>query len=103
MLHTRILIKKSVGFNKNIYNHGLFPYYNIRAYPLLGICYVDFRQIPCSCSECLSKMDSPWNISQDKYNKDKYKGENKNYVCWPILRSYNNWKIMHFIDIINQH
>ena len=35
---------------------------------------------------------------QDKCNQDRYKGENKHCVFWPILGSYNNWQIINGID-----
>ena len=57
---------KAVGFRENIKKHGLLFQYNIRADPLLGVVYVAFIQIPCSCSECLRKIASTWNRSQDK-------------------------------------
>ena len=94
---------KDVGFKKNINKHGLIFQSNIRSDPLLGICYVAVIQIPRSCSECLRKLTSPWNISQDKYNQDLYKGDNQNCVYWPILGSYNNQKIIHCIQIRKQH
>ena len=62
--------KKAVGFKKYIKKHGLLFHINILVYPLLGICYVASRQISCRCSACLSKMATPWNISQYKYNQD---------------------------------
>ena len=95
--------EKYVGFKKNIKKHGLIFCYNIRADNLLGIGYVYVRLIHFSCYACLSKMYSPWNISQDKYNQDQYKSENQNCVYWPILGSYNNWKIVHCIDSRKQH
>ena len=69
---------------------------------MLGIGYVDVRRIPCSCSEFLKKLALPWNISQDKYNQVRYKGENHNCVYWPFLWSYKNWHIIHFIERIKQ-
>ena len=42
--------KKYIGFNKNINKHGLLFHYNIRAYNLLGMCYVAVIRISCSCS-----------------------------------------------------
>ena len=76
---------KTVGFKKNVKKNGLVRHYNLRADPLLGIGYVAVKQIPCSCSAGLIKLDSPWIISQDMYNKDQYKGKNQNCVYWPIL------------------
>ena len=49
------------------------------------------------------KLASPWNIIQDKYNQDQYRGENQNCVYWPIIGSYNNWQIIHFVCSIKQH
>ena len=63
--------KKAVCFKKIIKKHGLLFHYNIIADHSLGICYVDIRQIPCSCSSCVRKLASLWNRSQDKYNKDR--------------------------------
>ena len=74
-----------------------FFHYNIREDTLLGIGYVAVRRIPCSCSECLSNLASPWNRSQDKYNKDLYKFENLNCVYWTVLGSDNNWKAINCI------
>ena len=65
--------KKYVDF-KNINKHGLIFHCNIRSDPMLGIGYVDFRWIQCRCPACLSKMDSPWNIRKNDYNKYLYKG-----------------------------
>ena len=70
---------------------------------MLGIGYVDFRQIPCSCSVCLRKMDSTWNRRKDKHNHVQYTGENKQCVHWPILGSYKNWHIIHSIDSKKQN
>ena len=56
--------KKSVGFKNNIRYHGLDFHYNIRADTMLGIDYICVRQIICSCSAYLRKLDSPWNIRQ---------------------------------------
>ena len=64
--------KKDVGFNKHIKKHGLLFHYNIISYPLLGIGYVAVGSITCSCSACLRELYSPWNRSQDTYNKDLY-------------------------------
>ena len=61
--------KKYFGFKGNIKNYGLPFHYNIREDPMLGIGYVAVRRIPCSCSACLSELDSPWNIRQDKFNQ----------------------------------
>ena len=69
---------KDACFKKNIKKHGLYFHYNIREYPLLGIVYVAVRRIPYSCSECLRKISSPHNRSQDKYNQDQCKGDNQN-------------------------
>ena len=101
MVNTWIFLK-TIGLKKNIKNHGLLFYYNIREDPLLGIDYVAYIWILCVCYECLRKLPSPWNISRAKYNKDQYKGENQNFVYWPILGPYKNWKIMHCIDSIKQ-
>ena len=95
--------KKYVGFKKNIKKHGLIFHYNIIADPLLGIGYISVRCIICSCSEFLRKLSSPCNRSQDNYNQEQYKGENQNCFYWPILGSYNNWQIIHCIEIIRQH
>ena len=70
---------------------------------MLGIGYVSIRQIKCSCSEFLRKIASTWNISQDKYNQHRYKGDNQNCIYWPILGYYNNWHIIHFIASKKQH
>ena len=78
---------KSIGFNKNIKKHGSIFHYDIISDPFLSISYVSVRMIPCSCLECLRKLYFPWNISQDKYNQEQYKGENQNYFHWPILGS----------------
>ena len=72
-------------------------HYNTISDPFLGIGYIYVSHISCSCSACLVKMASPWNRSQDKYNHYRCKGENKNYIYWPILRSYNNWQIIYYI------
>ena len=37
---------------------------------MLGISYVPVKRIPCRYSEYLRKLDSTWNIIQDKYNQD---------------------------------
>ena len=65
---------------------------------MLVIAHVDVRRIRCICSACLSKLDSPCNISRDKYNQDQYKVENKNCVHWPIIGYYNQCQIINFID-----
>ena len=70
---------------------------------MLGIGYVNFKQIPFIYSSCLRKLASPCNIIQYKYNKYQYKGENQNCVYWPILGSYNNWQIIHCIESRKQH
>ena len=80
---------KYVCFKKTIKNHGLIFCYNIREYNLLGVGCVAVRIIPCRCSEFLRKLKSPCNISQDKYNQYRCKGENQNFIYWPILGSYN--------------
>ena len=60
-------IKKTyIDFQVNIKKHGLISHYNIIAYPLLCIDDIYVRQIPCSCSEYLRKLDYPRNRSQDK-------------------------------------
>ena len=48
-------------------------------------------------------MYPPWNTSQDKYNQDRYKGENKNSVYWNILGFSNNWQTIYCIDSRKQH
>ena len=68
---------------------------------MLDIGNVAVIQLPCSCYEFLRKLYSQYNIIQDKYNQDQYKGENWQYVFWPILGIYNNWKIIYCIDIKN--
>ena len=95
--------KKAVGFKKNIKKHALTFHYNITSDPFLDIGYVPVRRIPCSCFACLSKMNPPQKISQDKYNQDRYKGANKNCVYWNFIEPYNNKKIIHSIDSIKQH
>ena len=90
--------EKAVGFKKNMKTHGLPFHCNIRAYPLLGIHYVAVIRKPCRCSACLRKLIYLWKISQDQYNHDRYKSANQNLFDWPILGSYNNWKIIHCID-----
>ena len=69
----------------------------------MSIGYVAVRYIPCSCLECLNKLSPPWNISLDKYNQDRYKFDNQNFVYWPILRSLKNWQIIHCIASRKQH
>ena len=69
---------------------------------MLCIGYVEFKWV-CICSAFLRKLDSPLNRSQDNYNHDRYRGENQNCEYWPILGSYNNWKIIHCIDGRKQH
>ena len=78
-------------------------HYNIRTDNMLGIGYIAVICIPCSCYKWLSKLASPWNIRQDKYNQDQQKGENQECVYCPILGSYNNYLIIHFIDSKKQH
>ena len=51
----------------------------------------------------LSKLDYTWNRIQDKVNKVCYKGKYQQYFYLPILGSYNNWKIVHYIDSRKQH
>ena len=68
--------RKTFCLKKNIRNHGFIFQYNIRADPMLGICYAFVRWIPYIYSSCLRKMYYPCNIRQDKYNKGQYKGEN---------------------------
>ena len=75
----------------------------MRADHFLDIGYVSVKRIPCFCSGYLRKLSSPWSMSQDKYNKDRYKGANQNCVYWDILGYYNNWKIIYYIDSIEQH
>ena len=70
---------------------------------MLCIDYDDVRWIPCSCSECLSKLDSTCNIIQYKVNQVLYRGENQQCVYWPILGSLKNWQIIHYIDSRKQH
>ena len=62
--------KKTVGFKKNIKNYGMGFHYNIRTDPMLGIIYVGFRQIPCSCSACLRKLNFP-QISTSNINTNE--------------------------------
>ena len=90
--------KKDVNIKKNIKEHGFLFHYNARTYPLLSISYIDFGQIPCGSSECLRKLSLPCHKIQDKHNQDKYKGENKNCVYWPILGSYKNWQIIRCVE-----
>ena len=90
--------KKDVGLKMNIKKHDLLFNYNIRADTLLAIGYVDFIRIPCRCYECLSKLDSLWNIWQNNFNKVWYKGKNQHCVYCPILGYYNNWEIINYID-----
>ena len=61
--------EKAVGFKNNNKKHGLIFYYNIWADLMLRIGYVSVSRIPCRCSACLRKVDSPWNRRQDKYNQ----------------------------------
>ena len=63
--------RKSVGFKKNIKNHGLVFDHNIREDPMLVIGYVAVICIPCICYDCLRKMTSTCNIIQDKYNQGR--------------------------------
>ena len=49
-----------------IIKYVLIFHYNIKADPMLGIGYVAVIWIPCSCSECLSKVSSTFNIRQDR-------------------------------------
>ena len=65
--------KKAVGFKKIIKKNDLIFRYNKIADPLLCIVYIVALQVLCSCSACLSRLVSPWNIIQGKYNKDRYK------------------------------
>ena len=83
--------EKYVCFKKNIKNNELLFQYNIRAGPMLGISYVSFRRIPCSCYASLSKLGSLCNGRQYKYNQDQYTGKNQQCVYCPILGSYNNF------------
>ena len=70
---------------------------------MFGIGYIAVRRIPCNCYACLRKLDSLWNRIKVNYNKYKYKGENQQCSYWPILGSYKNWQIIHFIDSKKQH
>ena len=70
---------------------------------MLGIGYVAVRRIPCICFAFLNKIYSPWNRIQDKYNQYQYTGENQQCVYCPILGSYHNWQIIHFIYIKIKH
>ena len=65
--------KEAVDFRNNIKNHGLLFQNNIREDPMLGIGYDAFIRIPCSCSICLWKPSSPFNIRQDKFNQGRHK------------------------------
>ena len=51
MLNT-IILRKAVGFKNNIKNHGFPFHFNIRVDPMLGICYVSVRRIPCIYYKC---------------------------------------------------
>ena len=96
-------IKKKIVSRKRLRSMVCFFTIYIRADPLLGVGYVAVRQITCSCSVCLSKLYFSWNRSQYKYNQDQYRGENQNCVYWPIIGSYNNWQIIHFVCSRKQH
>ena len=71
--------------------HGLLFHYIIIADTLLSIGCVDVVIIPCSYSERLSKLYSPWNRNKDNYNQGQYKGSKQKFFYFPILGSYNNW------------
>ena len=61
--------KEAVGKNNNIKKHGFLFHYNIRSDTMLGIGCVAVRRISCSSFACSSKLDSPQNIRQYKFNK----------------------------------
>ena len=90
--------RKFVRFKNNIRNQGLNFHYNIREDPMWCVGCVSVIWIPCSCSECLSKLDHPRNIIQYTCKQDRYKGGNQQCIFWPILGSYKNWQIIHYID-----
>ena len=54
-----LILRKAIGFKKNINKHGLTLQYNIRADHMLDISYVAVVCMKCICSECLSKLVYP--------------------------------------------
>ena len=90
--------KKFVGFlqGKNITKHGCSFHYNYRCDPNLGIGYAAVQRIPCCCEACMLQLAQPWDHQTDYYNQPRYSGNNTDCVLWPLLGSYNNWKVVHF-------
>ena len=80
-------IKKKNWFQEVYLKARFYFRHNIRVNTMLGVGCVCVIWIPCSCSECLRKLDYPKNRRQYKYSQDRYKGENQQCVYWPILGS----------------
>ena len=94
MFNTWIL-RKTVGFKKNIKKHGLLFHYNIRSYPMLGIGHFSVIWIQFRCSAYLRKLYSPCNIGQDIYTQVRYKVENQQcFFAYPrVLQKLTDYSL----------
>ena len=68
-------------------------HYHLSFDPKLGTGVCAIFCITCDCDACKSMLDKPWTsgISSDK--QERYKPVTK-CTYWPILGSFNNWKII---------
>ena len=59
----------------------------------MGICTI--IRIPCACVACTSMLDKPWISGIPPEKQERHKPVNT-CTYWPVLGSFNNWKIIQF-------
>ena len=74
---------------------GLIKHYHMHFYPQLGHGTCEIRQIPCACNNHTSTLDKLWNPGVEPHQQPRYQPV-KYFTYWPVLHSFNNWKIIHF-------
>ena len=74
---------------------GLSKYYHLHLDPKLGNGVCAILRIPCVCVVCTSMLEKPWISGIPSDEQESYKPVTK-CTYWPVLGSFNNWKIFQF-------
>ena len=82
-------------YSKTQRTRGLSKSYHVCFDPKVdnGVCAI--VRIPCACVACTSMIYKPWISGIPSYGQERFITVT-NCTYWPVLGSFNNWKIILF-------
>ena len=84
-----------VTYEKPYVVRGLSKNHHLLLDPKLGNGKCAIRRIPCVCNKYTNILDKPWELGVEIIYQPHYQPV-EDCTYWPVLSSFNNWKIIKF-------